>query len=117
MFIAVLVGVTAAAAAALVLLALRKRAGSSRRTADARRAEGTASTRGRAGNRSGGSAPAPASASAKDAAALVCLREVIEEMIEIGEEQTAFLDRVNGELVTLDDEIRLATPFIEATRL
>lgn len=40
--------------------------------------------------------------------AVVSLRQVIEEMIEIGQEQTAFLDRVKGELVTLDDEIRVA---------
>ena len=43
-----------------------------------------------------------------DSEIVVSLQEIMNEMIEINDEQTAYLDRVNGELVTLNEELRLA---------
>ncbi len=107
MFIAVLVGVIAVAVACVALWKWGPSASPSRTagSAGAESARGHGDIASSRGTR--GASEAPRSRSPESAGA-VSLREVIAEMIEIGQEQTAFLDRVNGELVTLDDELRTA---------
>lgn len=92
---ALVVMIAAATAAAASTIAIRRRRGGA---ATASRAAAPAAAAVRAAN----------SRKERTHQPPVSLREIIEEMIEIGRDQTAFLDRVNGELVTLDDEVRLA---------